>query len=155
MYLIHWIHQFSFKVDTKLGIIHSLSIHPDAAKDLRELMAVDRLAAGKVLAMLEQGQRDINVLNSLLEQNFGAGRTEAYHVSKWWELWRAGYNLWRLKIWTFPRGSLAYRIVYAYDPDTLEYCVLAIVHRDFDYQIHHAVTQRILQAYEILGIARY
>ncbi len=136
-------------------MIPSLLIHPDAAQDLRALMVSDRAAAGMVLALLEQAKHDSTVLDSLLDHDFGAGRTEDYHVSKWWELWKSGYNIWRLKVWTVPKGSLKQRIVYAYDPTQLEYHVLAVVHRDFDYKRNHAVTNRILQAYRDLGIARY
>lgn len=136
-------------------MIPSLLIHPDAAQDLRALMVSDRAAAGMVLALLEQAKHDSTVLDSLLDHDFGAGRTEDYHVSKWWEWWNKGYNIWRLKIWTVPKGSLKQRIVYAYDPTQLEYHVLAVVHRDFDYKRNHAVTNRILQAYRDLGIARY
>lgn len=136
-------------------MIPSLLIHPDAAQDLRALMVSDRAAAGMVLALLEQAKHDSTVLDSLLDHDFGAGRTEDYHVSKWWEWWNKGYNIWRLKIWTVPKGSLKQRIVYAYDPSQLQYHVLAVVHRDFDYKRDHAVTNRILQAYRDLGIARY
>ena len=76
----------------------------------------------------------------------------AYHVSKWFEFWNAGYNLWRLKIWIEPSGSLRYRIVYAYEPRTLQYHVLAIVHRDFDYKKDHDITRRIRKAYNDLGL---
>ena len=136
-------------------MISSLLIHPDAAQDLRALMVSDREAAGMVLALLEQAMHDSTVLDSLLDHDFGAGRTEDYHVSKWLELWNSGYNIWRLKIWTVPKGSLKQRIVYAYDPTQLQYHVLAVVHRDFDYKRDHAITNRILQAYLDLGIARY
>lgn len=136
-------------------MIPSLLIHPDAAQDLRALMVSDHAAAGMVLALLEQAKHDSTVLDSLLDHDFGAGRTEDYHVSKWWEWWNKGYNIWRLKIWTVPKGSLKQRIVYAYDPTQLQYHVLAVVHRDFDYKRDHAVTNRILQAYRDLGIARY
>ncbi len=136
-------------------MISSLLIHPDAAQDLRALMVSDREAAGMVLALLEQAKHDSTVLDSLLDHDFGVGRTEDYHVSKWLELWNSGYNIWRLKIWTVPKGSLKQRIVYAYDPTQLQYHVLAVVHRDFDYKRDHAITNRILQAYLDLGIARY
>lgn len=136
-------------------MIPSLLIHQDAVQDLRDLMVSDRAAAGMVLALLEQAKHDSTVIDSLLDHDFGAGRTEDYHISRWWDLWRSGYNIWRLKIWTVPKGSLKQRIVYAYDPTQREYHVLAVVHRDFDYKRDHAVTNRILQAYRDLGIARY
>lgn len=138
--------------NTKFGIITPLSLHADAANDLRALMVSDPDAAGKILAFLEQAKRDPKIIASLLDHDFGDTRRELYHVSKWLEYWNTGFNLWRVKLWTFPKGSLRYRVVYAYQPSTQHYHVLAIVHRDFDYDPSHAVTQRILVAYQSIGI---
>lgn len=135
-----------------MGIVPTLTIHPDAAGDLRRLMASDRFAAGKVAALLQQAKHDPKIIDSLLDHDFGADHTTAYHVSKWFEFWNIGYNIWRLKIWIEPKGSLRYRIVYAYEPKSLQYYVLAIVHRDFDYKSDHEITNRILKAYGDLGI---
>jgi len=135
-----------------LSIVPSLTIHPDAADDIRQLMADDRFAAGKVVALLQQAKADPKIIDSLLDHNFGVDHAAAYHVSKWIEFWNVGYNIWRLKIWIEPKGSLRYRIVYAYEPKSLQYHVLAIVHRDFDYKTDHEITKRILRAYKSLGL---
>jgi hypothetical protein len=135
-----------------LGIVPTLTIHADAADDLRQLMLNDPLAAGKVIALLQQAKHDPKIIDSLLDHDFGANYTATYHVSKWYEFWNAGFNIWRLKIWTEPRGSLPYRIVYAYEPKSLQYHVLAVVHRNFNYKRDHAITNRIVDAYKDLGI---
>jgi len=135
-----------------LGIIPSLSIHPDAVDDIRRLTTTDRFAAGKVVALLQQAKVDPAIIDSLLDHDFGADYAAAYHVSKWLDFWNVGYNIWRLKIWTEPKGSLRYRIVYAYEPKSLQYHVLAVVHRDFDYKRDHEITNRILKAYKDLGL---
>lgn len=115
-------------------------------------MLNDRFAAGKVVALLQQAKHDPKIIASLLDHDFGADHSTAYHVSKWYEFWNAGLNIWRLKIWLEPKGSLRYRIVYAYEPKSLQYYVLAIVHRDFNYKSDHEITSRILKAYKDLGI---
>ena len=138
--------------NTTLGIVPPLSIHPDAAEDLRQLMVTDKFAGGKILALLQQAKRDPKIIESLLDHNFGGDHSAAYHVSKWFEFWNAGYNIWRLKIWMEPKGSLRYRIVYAYEPRTRQYLVLASVHRAFDYKKDHDITQRIRKAYNQLGL---
>lgn len=130
----------------------TLTIHPDAANDLRQLMLSGRAAAGKLAALLQQAKHDLKIIDSLLDHDFGADHTAAYHVSKWYEFWNVGFNIWRLKVWIEPKGSLRYRIVYAYEPKSLQYYVLAIVHRDFDYKSDHEITSRILKAYKDLGI---
>lgn len=135
-----------------MGIVPTLTIHPDAADDLKKLMLSDQFAAGKVLALLQQAKHDPKIIDSLLDHDFGAEHSAAYHVSKWYEFWNVGLNIWRLKIWIEPKGSLRYRIVYAYEPKSLQYYVLAVVHRDFDYNTNHEITSRILKAYKDLGI---
>lgn len=115
-------------------------------------MLSDRFAAGKLAALLQQAKRDPKIIDSLLDHDFGADHTAAYHVSKWYEFWNVGFNIWRLKVWIEAKGSLRYRIVYAYEPKSLQYCVLAVVHRDFDYKRDHEITSRILKAYKDLGI---
>ena len=115
-------------------------------------MLSDRFAAGKMAALLQQAKHDPKIIDSLLDHDFGADHTAAYHVSKWYDFWNIGFNIWRLKVWIEPRGSLRYRIVYAYEPKSLQYYVLAIVHRDFDYKSDHEITNRIRKAYKDLGI---
>jgi hypothetical protein len=138
--------------NTKFGIIEPLSLHADAAGDLRALMVSDPTAAGKIFAFLEQAKRDPKVIASLTDHDFGEDRRKPYSVSKWNEYWKSGLNLWRVKLWTFPKGSIRYRIIYAYQPNTQHHYVLAIVNRSFDYDPNHAVTQRILLAYRSMGI---
>ncbi|OGS99462.1 MAG: hypothetical protein A3F73_12545 [Gallionellales bacterium RIFCSPLOWO2_12_FULL_59_22] len=138
-----------------MGIVPTLTIHPDAADDLRQLMVKDRFAAGKVVALLQQAKHDPKIIDSLLDHDFGADHSATYHISKWFEFWNVGFNIWRLKIWTEPKGSLRYRIVYAYAPKSLQYYVLAVVHRDFEYNKDHEITNRILKAYRDLGITTY
>lgn len=130
----------------------TLTIHPDAANDLRQLMVSDLFAGSKVAALLQQAKHDPKIIDSLLDHDFGVDQTADYHVSKWFEFWNIGFNIWRLKIWIEPKGSLRYRIIYAYEPKSLQYYVLAIVHRDFDYKRDHEITNRILKAYKDLGI---
>lgn len=115
-------------------------------------MVKDRFAAGKVAALLQQVKHDPKIIDSLLDHDFGADYSATYHVSKWHEFWNVGFNIWRLKIWIEPKGSLHYRIVYAYEPKSLQYYVLAVVHRNFDYQQNHEITNRIVKAYRDLGI---
>lgn len=138
--------------NTKFGIIIPLLLHPDAADDLRALMVSNPAVAAKIATFLQQAKNDPKIIDSLLDHNFGDTRGEPYHVSKWLAFWNTGFNLWRVKLWSFPKGSLSYRIVYAYQPSTQHYHVLAIINRDFDYDPNHAITQRILKAYHAIGI---
>lgn len=118
-------------------------------------MVSDRFAAGKVVALLQQAKYDLKIIDSLLDHDFGADYSATYHVSKWYEFWNAGLNIWRLKIWTEPKGSLRYRIIYAYAPKSHQYYVLAVVNRNFNYKKDHEITSRIRKAYKDLSITTY
>ncbi|WP_296760418.1 hypothetical protein [Thiolapillus sp.] len=55
-----------------------------------------------------------------------------------------------MKMWDLKGNGLRYRIIYAFEPRTHHYHVLAIAPREFDYDAKHPIGQRILRAYEEL-----
>lgn len=48
-----------------MRIVPSLSMNADAANDLRQLMATDKFAAGKIAALLQQAKHDPKIIASL------------------------------------------------------------------------------------------
>lgn len=132
-----------------------ITLHPDAGFDLRRMMeggSLEREAAGRIAALLQQIKADPVLLDKLTDHDFGAKASAAFHVQKWLAFWNCGYDIWRLKVWEIPRGSLPYRVVYAFEPRRMLFHVLAVVHRDFNYDPRHTITKRILRAYEDLGL---
>ncbi|MFB1488915.1 MULTISPECIES: hypothetical protein [unclassified Thiocapsa] len=92
----------------------------------------------------------LDLLDRLTQHDYGAHRSADFHVSKWFEQWNKGRDLWRLKVWDLEDKGLRYRVVYAFAPKQHHYHVLAIAPRKFDYDSSHPFSQRILRAYQEL-----
>ena len=126
--------------------MYKLALHSSAKDiDIAELWATKPIVAAKVVAMLEFIQDDQNLLDSLTVHDFGHDQTAAIHVSKWQQFWNRNIDLWRFKIWDLEKLGLQYRVIYFYHLRERCYYVLAIVHRDFDYDPQHPITKRILR----------
>lgn len=126
--------------------MYKLALHPSAKDiDIAGLWATEPIVAAKVVAMLELIRHDQSFLNSLTDHGFGHNQTAAIHVSKWQEFWTQNIDLWRFKIWELEKRGLQYRVIYFYHFQERCYYVLAVVHRDFDYDPQHPITKRILR----------
>jgi len=134
---------------------YSLKIHEDAAADIETLWSVEPRAAAAIVALLEQAEIDQRTLESFTIKDYGAGRTEKFHVDWWWTQYKTGRNLWRVKIWNLESRRLNYRIIYALDPRQTRYYVLGILPREFDYDATNERSRRLLAAYDELGIPNY
>jgi hypothetical protein len=128
----------------------ALFIHEDAQADLEELWTREPRAAARLLAVFEQLEGDLDLLDRLTQHDYGAHRSADFHVSKWFDQWNKGRDLWRLKVWDLEDKGLRYRVVYAFTPKEHHYHVLAIAPREFDYDSSHPLSQRILRAYQEL-----
>lgn len=125
----------------------TLNIHDDALADLEALRRSDLHAAVRILALLEQLAVDEDLLDRLTQHGYGKYGTEFFDVSKWHEQQRKNNNLWRLKFHELElRGNPLYRVIYSFDPLTKSHHVLAIAHRDFNYEANHVITARIHRA---------
>jgi len=131
-------------------MVYSLLVHNDAKLDLAELEAVNEEAVDIIVAVLQEISTDQRLLDGLTIHDFGARRAEKIEVKKWWEFWKQGDDIWRLRVWGLEDIGAPYRIVYAYEPGRLRYHVLGIFHRDFDYNPSDPRTQRVKNAYDNL-----
>lgn len=123
-----------------------LALHPSAKDiDIAGLWASEPIVAAKVVATLELIRADQSLLDSLTDHGFGNDQTEAIQVSKWQEFWNQNIDLWRFKIWDLEKCGLQYRVIYFYHVREHCYYVLAVVHRDFNYDPQHPITKRILR----------
>ncbi len=128
----------------------ALFIHNDATADLLALRRSDPKAAGRIMALLEQLQGDLDLMDRLTQHDYGAYESEDFHVSKWQEQYRKGRDLWRLKVWDLENTGTRFRVIYAFEPRTHHYHVLAIAPREFNYDKNHLISRRIIRAYEEL-----
>jgi mRNA-degrading endonuclease RelE of RelBE toxin-antitoxin system len=126
--------------------LYKLAIHQSAKDDLVALAKAPPTAvvAAKVLELARELRANPSLLANLLDHGY---TTEDIDVSKFQEFWRQRLDLWRLKLWELEDAGLKYRIIYAYKIDSLCFHILAVVHRDFDYDPAHLVTRRILHDY--------
>ncbi|MBI5618776.1 MAG: type II toxin-antitoxin system RelE/ParE family toxin [Gammaproteobacteria bacterium] len=137
-----------------MDIVGRVTFHPDAADDLRKLAQTDRRAAARIVAFFQQAKADPRIIDSLLVHDFGTAYSGSpYHIGKWNNFWRVGSDIWILKFWKAPGSQ--YRVIYGYVPQTQQFHVLAVAHRNFDYRPGHPVTARVKRAYEELRGKRY
>lgn len=128
----------------------ALFVHDDAVSDLEALWESEPQAAARIAVLLEELEGDEDLLDRLTQHGYGDRGYDDFNVSKWFEHWNRGRDLWRLKIWDLEDKGLKYRIIYAFIPRTQHYHVLAIAPREFNYDTSHPISQRILRAYEEL-----
>lgn len=108
-----------------------VDVHLHAKQDLLCLKAVDMKAAAAIAIALAQIEADpafIDKLTTHGNNNFGP---ISLGVKRWESMKKHG-NLWRFRVLDTPATS--YRVVYGYQWQTRQLCVLAIIHKeDFDY----------------------
>ena len=131
-------------------MVYTLFVHNDAYADLADLEAGDPDAAALIVATLDEISEDQALLDALTIENFGARRSETFEVKKWWEFWKSGSDIWRLRIWALDDIGAAYRVVYAYERGKGRYHVLGIFPRNFNYDPTDPRTKRVINAYQNL-----
>lgn len=84
----------------------ALFVHDDASADLEGLWESDPRAAARIAVLLEELEGDLDLLDRLTQHDYGVHHSADFHVSKWFEHWNRGRDLWRLKVWIWrTRGS--------------------------------------------------
>lgn len=126
-----------------------------AKNDLDALWDLDEDSAAEIETALEEIANDPNLADRLSERKFRNIKNPSYDVDVFQELWQKGLNLYRLKFWYWDGGLLPYRVLYAHHPQANCFYVLAVVPRNFDYDINHPIVQRVRADYEQLGIPTY
>ena len=109
----------------------------------------------EIIALLQELKGSQALLESLTVEDFGLARDASLNVDKWSQQQRKGRNLWRLKIWNLEDLGTRYRVIYALDPRNSCYYILAVLHRDFDYDEKHPRVRQLLDSYDRIGIPSY
>ncbi|MFK4075184.1 hypothetical protein ACI2KX_15870 [Ectopseudomonas khazarica] len=131
----------------------ALSYSPGAQEDVRQLKSIDPNAAALVLATVQEIRGDQNLLDSLTIHEFEDRISKldlTYNVKHWWEHFKRGRDLWRLRVIDDENLLTDYRIIYAYCIPESKYYILGVVPRSFNYDSNHTQTKRILAEYEEL-----
>lgn len=140
---------------TSRGIVYSIVIHTSAKKDLAAIGIKNPDAEADIYAFLQEVKANQKLLASLTVKDFGLTRDANFHVDSWTTQQRQGRNLWRLKLWNLENVGIRYRVVYALDPRISRYFVLAVLHRDFNYDENHPRVRHLIEIYDRLGIPAY
>jgi hypothetical protein len=126
-----------------------LNIDEDAVADLDDLWEYDEAAAADIEVLLAEIEAAPAMLQALFIHQARQGRI---HVSRLlhYHIW--GRSMWRIKIReiTDEAAVLPYRIIYATLGDVAH--VVAIMHRDTDYERDDQLVSRIKNACRRLGI---
>lgn len=132
-----------------MGIVRSVDVNNHAADDLRSLKKSAPEAAATILIVLEQIQADPKAIDKLTDYGDNKFGDHLLNV-KVWETARGAGNLWRFRILDSP--ATEYRVVYGYQWQTQQLCVLAVVHKlEFDYDnLNTEISRRILNDWRSL-----
>lgn len=126
-----------------------LVVHKDAEDDLDALWEVDDVAAADVTVLIEELHGSEAALSTMQIHLAKFSRAQVSRLFKY-EVW--GRSLWRLRICELsdPKQLLAYRLIYACHGSFIH--LLAIMHRDRNYEQDRALVARIRAACRQLGI---
>ena len=133
---------------TQVDIVYELIPHNDLLIDLKRILAIEPRAVYRTRELIEELRTNQDLLDRLSQQNYGAWPSKPkkdafFNVKMWIEAQNKGLNLWRLRDFSLVEKGLEYRLVYAFLPQKKQYFVLALVEKDFDYDIDHPVSRRI------------
>lgn len=140
---------------TSQGIVYSIVIAIAAQEDLAAIAMDDPETEAEIVAVLQELKGNQDLLDALTVKDFGLAHDAPFHVDAWMAQQQKGRNLWRLKIWNLEDFGIRYRVVYALDPRISRYYILAVLHRDFDYDEGHPRVKKLLATYDRLGIPAF
>lgn len=126
-----------------------------AKSDLDELWENDEDSAAEIETALDEIANDPRLADRLAERKFRNIDVPSFDVDVFQALWKTGLNIFRLKFWDWTGGLVPYRVLYAYHAQANTCYVLAVVPRDFNYDISHPIVTRVRADYELLGIPSY
>ncbi len=129
--------------------------HDDIVQDLERLESISSEIVDLVSATIQQLMEDPDLADDLLRNGYGGtpknpARGAIFNVRTWGDAQRQGLNLWAIRDFELSRSGFEFRIVYAVFPkDELIY-LLAIVEREWNYDLSHPTSRRIFNTYRDL-----
>ncbi len=130
-------------------------MHVDAEADLEVIYQEDEDVGADIEAFLEEAKNNQLTLDNLTRRKYVEYGTWPYNVDEWQEAKQEKYNLWRLRLLWLSGSAAKYRVIYAFHPIEYRYYILGIVNRDFEYNLQHERSKKIIAAYVALNIPRY
>ena len=133
---------------------YSIAIHDDAIHDIDKIYLVDEDAAADIEVFLEEAKLNQKTLDNLTVNKYVNDEVPPYNVKELVELKRKKFILWRIRLLWLDSNARDYRIIYAFNPAEMRYYILGVVLKEFNYDINHEITKRIIAAYNKLGLPR-
>ena len=134
--------------------IYSLVLHADAEEDLDLIFEEDEQAASDIAVFLEEIDGNQDSLDRLTQRKYVCYDDPQFDIDEWQETRKTQFNLWRLRL-LYLEGASKYRIIYAFHTIEFRYYVLAILHRDFNYDLNDPRITQIFETYDALNIPRH
>lgn len=134
---------------------YSLVLHADAEADLNRIYGEDEGAGADIDVFLEEAKNNQETLDNLTRKGYVQYGEWPFNVKEWEEAKRSKYILWRVRLLWLEGPAAKYRIVYAFHPIQYRYYILGIVERNFNYDLKHERSKKIIAAYDDLNIPRY
>lgn len=115
--------------------------------DLTRLAEEDRYAHRQIIVFLEELSGDLRLCEELIDEHHSDGAIQS--VEPFWFMQQQRLNVYRIKLYLIGK----WRILSAGDHRRRQVAILAIMHRDQDYQNDAALILRLKDCYERLGFS--
>ena len=125
-----------------------LLIDMSAAADLSRVKRDDPWAHAKIYAMMQEYESGTFPAEELIDEKFESDEIE--NIKPFWHLQDERLNVYRIKLVSVN----SWRILTAGDRTYREVAVLAVMHRDQDYQSDKELIERLRKSYENFGFKR-
>jgi len=130
-------------------------LHGDAEADLGRIYEEDEDAGADIEVFLEEAKNNQETLDNLTRKGYVHYGDVSFDVKEWEVAKRLKYIIWRIKFLWLEGPAARYRIIYAFHPKQYRYYILGIVERNFNYDLKHERSKKIIAAYDNLNIPRY
>lgn len=127
----------------------------DTEDELDALWDSDEDAAALIEELLWQFEDAPELLDELCRERRHVTHNPSFEVKRFKHMWNKGYTVYALKIWPDEGRAIQYRVLYAHHPQKDIYYVLTVMQRDIDYDADKHLINKIIAAYEEIGIPRH
>lgn len=128
-------------------------MHNHAESDLEAIWDHDQDSATLIVVILEELEVGGSMAQDLVRNKFRNYAVDpSYEIKRFAAFWRDSQTVYILKFWDYDGGLVPYRIIYAHHPQQDLVHVLAIIHRNVDYENDHSIIARVRADYERLAI---
>ena len=128
---------------------YRLVVDSEVAVDLIRMRSSDRAAYDELQVFFEDLQGDADWCRAIADPAYSDHQIES--VEPFWHLQEERKNAYRIKFY----NVAAWRVITAADHRAMKVAILAIMHRDQDYERDKAFVERLRTSYESLGLANF